>query len=121
MKNLFLKDAGDRLWLVTAEADRRIDLKSLPERIGAKRLSFGRPDLLMQVLGVIPGAVTPFALINDLDRRVTFVLDAALASVPVLNVHPLENTATTAISAEGLRLFLRATGHALNLVDLRGG
>jgi Ala-tRNA(Pro) deacylase len=65
--------------------------------------------------------VTPFALINDVDRRVTFFLDSEMASAPLLNFHPLENTATTAISAEGLRTFLRATGHAPNLVDLRGG
>jgi Ala-tRNA(Pro) deacylase len=120
-KNLFFKDAGDRLWLLTAEAHRRIDLKTLHGRIGAKRLSFGKPDLLMEVLGVTPGSVTPFALINDAQRRVNFVLDAAMADAPQLNFHPLENTATTCISAEGLRAFLRSTGHAPTLVDLSGG
>lgn len=119
-KNLFFKDAGDRLWLVTAEADRRIDLKTLHHRIGAKRLSFGKPELLMEVLGVVPGSVTPFALINDGAHRVTFFLDAQMAQAPLLNFHPLENTATTAISSDGLRAFLRSTGHALNLVDLAG-
>jgi Ala-tRNA(Pro) deacylase len=120
-KNLFFKDAGERLWLVTAEADRRIDLKTLHHRIGAKRLSFGKPELLMDVLGVVPGSVTPFALLNDAARRVTFFLDSEMAAAPLLNFHPLENTATTAISADGLRAFLRATGHALNLVELREG
>ena len=118
-KNLFFKDAGDRLWLVTAEADRRIDLKTLHHRIGAKRLSFGKPDLLMEVLGVVPGSVTPFALLNDTARRVTFFLDADLADAAQLNFHPLENTATTTVSADGLRSFLRSTGHDLNVVDLR--
>jgi Ala-tRNA(Pro) deacylase len=120
-KNLFFKDAADRLWLLTAEANRRVDLKTLHARIGAKRLSFGKPDLLMEVLGVTPGSVTPFALINDAARRVSFVLDAAMADAPQLNFHPLVNTATTCISAEGLRAFLRSTGHALATVDLSGG
>lgn len=120
-KNLFFKDAGDRLWLLTAEAHRRVDLKTLHTRIGAKRLSFGKPDLLMEVLGVTPGSVTPFALINDVQRRVTFVLDAVMADAPQLNFHPLENTATTCVSAEGLRAFLRSTGHPLTTVDLSAG
>ncbi len=116
-KNLFFKDAGDRLWLVTAEADRRIDLKTLHTRIGAKRLSFGKPDLLMAVLGVPPGSVTPFALINDVDRRVSFVLDAAMLSAEFVNFHPLVNTATTRVSPAGLRAFLRSTGHDLSTVE----
>lgn len=120
-KNLFFKDAGDRLWLLTAEAHRRIELKTLHTKIGAKRLSFGKPDLLMEVLGVTPGSVTPFALINDTARRVTFVLDAEMAGASQLNFHPLVNTATTCVSAEGLKAFLRSTGHALTTVDLTGG
>jgi Ala-tRNA(Pro) deacylase len=120
-KNLFLKDAGDRLWLLTAEADRRVDLKALPDRIGAKRLSFGKPELLMETLGVIVGAVTPFALINDLSHRVTFVLDRAMAGATLLNFHPLENTATTAVTPDGLKRFLAATGHGWQTVDLGAG
>lgn len=120
-KNLFFKDAGERLWLLTAEASRRIDLKTLHTRIGAKRLSFGKPDLLMAALGVTPGSVTPFALINDTARRVSFVLDAEMADAPQLNFHPLVNTATTSISAQGLRAFLRRTGHGFATVDLSSG
>ena len=74
----------------------------------------------MEVLGVVPGSVTPFALLNDTSRRVTFFLDSTMAQAPILNFHPLENTATTAISSEGLRAFLRSTGHDLNVVDLSG-
>ncbi len=120
-KNLFFKDAGDRLWLVTAQADRRIDLKTLHTRIGAKRLSFGRPELLMDVLGVPPGSVTPFALINDAARRVSFVLDAAVLTAEFVNLHPLVNTATTRVTPDGLRAFLRSTGHALATVDFAEG
>ena len=117
-KNLFFKDAGDRLWLVTAEADRRLDLKTLHTRIGAKRLSFGKPELLLEVLGVPAGAVTPFALINDTAHRVSFVLDAAMRGAERVNFHPLENTATTGVTPDGLEAFLRSTGHAPQVVEL---
>jgi len=120
-KNLFFKDASDRLWLVTAEADRRIDLKTLHLRIGSKRLSLGKPELLMDVLGVTPGSVTPFALINDHAHGVSFVLDAAMLSAEFLYFHPLVNTASTRLSPDGLRVFLRSTGHALATVDLGAG
>lgn len=112
-KNLFLKDKKDRIFLVVALHDAEIDLKSIHQRIGAQgRVSFGKPDLLMEVLGVQPGSVTPLALINDRDaQRVTPVFDAAMMEVEPLNFHPLENTATTTISRQGLLAFARACGH----------
>ncbi|MBM3526152.1 MAG: prolyl-tRNA synthetase associated domain-containing protein [Alphaproteobacteria bacterium] len=120
-KNLFFKDAGDRLWLLTAEADRRIDLKTLHARIGAKRLSFGKPELLMRALGVTPGSVTPFALINDREHQVSFVLDTAMLRAEFVNFHPLENTATTRVTPAGFKAFLKSTGHALQTVELGDG
>ncbi|MBI3452584.1 MAG: prolyl-tRNA synthetase associated domain-containing protein [Rhodospirillales bacterium] len=117
-KNLFLKDAKDALWLVVAEADRPIDLKALPAAIGSKRLSFGSAALLTEVLGIPPGSVTPFALINDTARRVNVVLDAEMMAKTPLNFHPLENTATTSISPDGLRRFLASTGHVAREVKL---
>jgi Ala-tRNA(Pro) deacylase len=111
-KNLFLKDKKDVLWLVVAEEDRPVDLKELRSKIGAATLSFARADLLRRVLGVEPGSVTPFAVINDGDRRVRVVLDAGLLQAELLNFHPLANTATTAITPDGLLRFLDATGHA---------
>jgi Ala-tRNA(Pro) deacylase len=111
-KNLFLVDKKGALFLVTADEEAAIDLKHLHHVIGASgRLSFGRPDLLMAVLGVPPGAVTPFAAMNDADGRVTVVLDAALAVAPSINAHPLTNTATTTIATADLLAFLRATRH----------
>jgi Ala-tRNA(Pro) deacylase len=111
-KNLFLVDKKGALFLVTAEEEAEIDLKHLHNLIGASgRLSFGKPELLMAVLGVPPGAVTPFAAINDADRRVTIVLDTALAAAATINAHPLVNTATTTIAVPDLLAFLRATGH----------
>lgn len=117
-KNLFLKDAKARLWLVVAPAERRIDLKRLPERIGAARLSFGSADLLREVLGIEPGSVTPFALINDSERRVSVVLDAWMMEQDLLNYHPLRNTMTTTICAGDLRTFLASTGHRPEVVTL---
>lgn len=116
-KNLFLKDAKARLWLVVAPAERVIDLKSLPKRIGAARLSFGQPPLLLEVLGVTPGSVTPFALINDAARRVTPVLDGWMMEQPLVNYHPLVNTATTTVAPDGLTAFIRSCGHDPMIVD----
>ena len=116
-KNLFLKDAKDRLWLVSALQDTRIDLKVLPAVIGSAKLSFGKPELMAETLGVTPGSVTAFALMNDTERRVTFVLDKALLAKEPLNFHPMINTATTAVSAEGFLRFLGALGIEPILVD----
>jgi Ala-tRNA(Pro) deacylase len=120
-KNLFLVDRKDRLFLVVAEEDAAIDLKSLHRRIGASgRLSFGKPELLRAALGVEPGSVTPFAAINDRGRRVTVVLDRALLEHVTLNFHPLANTATTSLAAPDLLRFLVATGHGPQVVALSG-
>lgn len=117
-KNLFLKDAKGRLWLVVAPAERRVDLKRLPERIGSARLSFGSAELLGEVLGIAPGSVTPFALVHDTAHRVTAVLDAWMMAQPEVNYHPLRNDRTTTLSPAGLRAFLRHTGHVPEVVAL---
>ena len=110
-KNLLLKDKKGRLFLVVALGHAHIDLKTLPKALGADRLSFGRPELLMEVLGIPAGSVTPFALINDKARRVTVILDADMMRYERLNYHPLENTATTNIAREDLLRFIRSCGH----------
>jgi len=117
-KNLFLKDAKGRLFLVVAESTSRIDLKALPKVLQCARLSFGKPDLLMEVLGVTPGSVTAFSLISDPDQRVSVVLDAALMEHPTINCHPLENTATTNIGRDDLLAFMRACGHEPMILQL---
>ena len=120
-KNLFLKDKDGRLFLVVAVEEARVDLKGLPARIGARgRVSFGSADLLEEVWGVRPGAVTPFGAINDTDLRVTIILDPQLLAHGAVNFHPLVNTMTTTIQAEDLLRFLRTTGHAPLILDPRG-
>ena len=111
-KNLFLKDKKDTLYLVVALEDSIIELKSLHRRLGASgRFSFGSAELLRATLGVDPGAVTPFAALNDTERRVAVVLDAAMMAHATLNYHPLRNTMTTSIGRNDLIKFLDATGH----------
>ncbi|WP_073054143.1 prolyl-tRNA synthetase associated domain-containing protein [Kaistia soli] len=117
-KNLFLKDKKGRLFLVVAVEDSVVDLKRLHEAIGGSgRLSFGSADLLLDVLGVTPGSVTPFALLNDAPPRVTLVLDRRFLEGEAANFHPLVNTASTCIAAGDLLAFVRATGHEPLVID----
>jgi Ala-tRNA(Pro) deacylase len=120
-KNLFLKDKNGALFLVVALGRAQIDLKTLHKKLGCDRLSFGKPELLMEVLGVPAGSVTPFALINDKARRVTVILDADMMRHERLNYHPLENTATTNIAREDLMAFIRACGHEPRIMALVSG
>jgi Ala-tRNA(Pro) deacylase len=115
-KNLFCKDEKGVLWLIVALEDAVINLKAAPAKIGSKRLTFGKPELLMEVLGVEPGSVTPFGLINDTTNRVTVILDEAMMKQAPLNYHPLKNDATTAISPDDLLKFIRSCGHEPKIV-----
>lgn len=117
-KNLYLRDKKKRNWLLVTLEDRDVDLKAVSTVIGAGRLSFGSADRLMEFLGVTPGSVTPFALINDPEQRVNVVLDDAMLRFDPLNYHPLVNTATTAIAPGDLLAFIRAGGHEPRIVAL---
>ena len=119
-KSLFLRDRKGGLWLVVVLEHRRLDLKALSERLGAPRFSFGSPALLQEVLGVTPGSVTPFALVNDAERRVRVVLDAEMLGLDPLNYHPLVNTATTSIAPGDLRRFIADCGHDPVVLDMSG-
>ena len=119
-KNLFLKDAGARFWLVTVPADLRVDLKALPAVIGSKRLSFGNAVDMERLLGVTPGSVTPLAAINDTDGAVTVVLDRAVAGAPCFHVHPLRNSASLALAGADLVRALGAWGHVPAVVAVPG-
>lgn len=110
-KNLFCKDEKGVLWLIVALEDAVINLKAAPQKIGSKRLTFGKPDLLMEILGVEPGSVTPFGLINDSAARTNVILDEAMMRQAPLNYHPLRNDATTAIAPDDLIKFILSCGH----------
>ncbi len=120
-KNLFLKDEGGDLFLVVARSATKVDLKALARTLGAGRFSFGKPELLMEALGVPPGSVTAFAVINDGSGRVRMVIDAELMRHDSINCHPLENTATTNIARDDLLRFIRSCGHEPRIAVLGGG
>jgi Ala-tRNA(Pro) deacylase len=117
-KNLFLKDKKGKLLLVVTPDNRLIDLKSLRKKISSHSLSFGKPKLLKEVLGVEPGSVSPFALINDTKRQVQVVLDHEMMEMGLLNYHPLTNNITTAITPSDLLIFIHDTGHNAVVVKL---
>lgn len=117
IKNLFLRNKKEEMWLVVAIEDRAIDLKRLGDVLGAGRLSFGSPDRLRRTLGVEPGSVTPLSVINDEAHQVRLVLDSGLKEGGPINAHPLTNTMTTALSLADLERFLAATGHTPHWLD----
>jgi len=119
-KNLFLKDKSGALFLVCALGETKIQINQLHKHLSCKRLSFGKPDLMAEVLGVAPGSVTLFAIMNDKAGRVTLVLDKALIAHETVNFHPMENTATTAFKACDVQVFAQATGHTTIIVDFAG-
>ncbi|MBI1214942.1 MAG: prolyl-tRNA synthetase associated domain-containing protein [Alphaproteobacteria bacterium] len=120
-KNLFLKDKKGQVWLVTALWDTDIDLKWLPKRIDAGRLSFGNAELMQRLLGVTPGAVTALGLVNDTDRQVRFVLDSRMLQCSIVNCHPLTNDMTTGLSPQDLLKFIKNMGYEPIIVDFAGG
>ena len=118
VKNLYLRDKRKKNFLVVAQEDSAIDLKTLPDMIGSDRLSFGSADRLFEFLGVRPGAVSPFTLINDSDHRVRLALDSGLMEAKMLYFHPLVNDLTLGVTPDGLRRFLAITGHDPVMVTL---
>ncbi|MDQ6434133.1 prolyl-tRNA synthetase associated domain-containing protein [Mesorhizobium sp. LHD-90] len=121
-KNLFLKDKKDNFFLVTVDEEATVDLKQIHHLIGAAgRVSFGKPEALMELLGVAPGAVTVFGLINDTQHKVRLVLDESLMRNTTVNGHPLTNEATTSIASADLLRFVRATGHEPAILKVTEG
>lgn len=119
-KNLFLKDHRGRFWLATLPAAARADLKHLAATMASGRLSFSKPDDLVRLLGVTPGAVTPLAAINDAEGQVTVAIDASLIAGDIA-VHPLRNTATMVLAGDALLELLRGWGHAPIVAALVSG
>lgn len=119
-KNLFLKDKAGQLFLICALGGTLIRLNALHKVIGSKRLSFGSEALLFETLGVKPGSVSLFTLLNDKDQRVQLIIDAALMAHDIVNFHPLLNDATTAISSADMVRFAKASGHEPRVIDFSG-
>jgi len=117
-KNLFVRDKKGVMWLVVALEDSRVDLKELAGTLGLKRISFGSADRLMKYLGVIPGAVTPFGVINDHGGVVSVALDRRMQDHDIWNFHPVDNAKTTTLRGEDMVRFLEAVDHAPTWVDL---
>jgi Ala-tRNA(Pro) deacylase len=117
-KNLFIKDRKGGIWLVVMPADKRADLGQLEKVLDAPRFSFARPDLLRQVLALMPGSVTPFGLMNDVQRRATVVLDKEVLDSEWVNFHPLHNAASTTLRSSDLLRFIRALGYEPKIVLL---
>ncbi len=120
-KNLFLRNKKGRMWLVTVSEDQTIDLKQLGSQLGAGRVSFASPERLMLYLGVIPGAVTPLAVINDTQQQVTAVIDHTLSVADPVHFHPCDNTMTTTLSWDGLMIYMRACDHDPIVMDFNQG
>jgi Ala-tRNA(Pro) deacylase len=118
-KNLFVKDKRDQYFLLTVDEDAVVDLKTIHHVIGAAgKVSFGRPEALLDLLGVTPGAVTVFGALNDAGGKVSVFLDADLMKNDTINGHPLVNDATISICRDDLVKFLRATGHEPRILKL---
>lgn len=118
-KNLFLKDKKDNYFLLTVEEHATIDLKTVHTIIGAaSKVSFGKPEKLMEYLGVVPGAVTAFGVINDQGKDVTLIFDEELMAFDIINLHPLSNDQTTSVSSKDMLRFVEATGHQVNVLKV---
>jgi Ala-tRNA(Pro) deacylase len=118
-KNLLLQDRKDgRLYLLTVPFGKRVDLAGAAAALGTRKLRFASAEVMLQVLGVTPGAVSMLALVNDRGRRVTLVLDRALWQAEAVQCHPLVNTATLVIDHGELARFLSATGHEPQVIDV---
>ncbi len=117
-RNLFLRDKKERMFLVTLRHETPIDLKKLSDFLGVSRLSFGSPERLWTYLGVTPGSVTPFAILNDAEKKVKLVLEQGMMQTDIINVHPLINTMTVGISAQGMMQVFENFGVEPLVVDL---
>ena len=116
IKNLFLRNKKGQMWLVSCHEDRNVDLKMLAKALGAGRFSFASEARMMQYLGIKPGSVSPFALVNDITSAVRFVIDSVLTQTEVIYLHPLVNTRTTTIATSDLLAYCARIGHKAEII-----
>ncbi|MEM9470268.1 MAG: prolyl-tRNA synthetase associated domain-containing protein [Pseudomonadota bacterium] len=117
-RNLYFRDKKKNNYLLVLQNATDVDIKKLPEILGAGRLSFGSADRLWEFLGVRPGSVCPFAIVNDIDQAVKIFLDQSMMETDMVNYHPLLNTMTVSLSPADLIKFIESTGHEVHIVDL---
>lgn len=118
-KNLFLRDAkGERHFLVVVPKNKKVDIKALGAAQGLGRLSFGSPDRLMRFLGLEPGAVSPFGILNDPQGQVTVLVDQTILSEEAVGFHPNVNTATLALSVADFRRFLDSRPNTVQFITI---
>lgn len=118
-KNLFLKDAKGQFYLLSVEENTIVDLKKIMNFIGSKKLSFAKAEYLESILGIEPGSVSPFALINDVDKKVLFFLDKNFLNYEKLNFHPLVNTATVNIATSDMIKFIEEKHNPIKYIDFK--
>ncbi|MCB1555749.1 MAG: prolyl-tRNA synthetase associated domain-containing protein [Alphaproteobacteria bacterium] len=116
-RNLFLKDKKDSMFLLTLANETAVDLKQLPALFGAKRLSFGSPERLWRHLGIRPGSVCPFTIMNDATHAVDMILDAAMMRADLVNFHPLDNSMTVGMTPADLLRFIESRGRSARVLD----
>lgn len=117
-RNLFLRDKKKNNFLVVLRNETEVDIKKLQPLIGADKLSFGSPDRLWEYLGVRPGSVCPYAIVNDVGQNVQIFLDKSMLESSLVNYHPLINTMTIGTKPEDLLRFIESTGHTPHVIDL---
>ena len=117
-KTLFLKDKKSNLWLVVVSESTRIDLNKLARALNAGRLSFCSKELMLEILDVEPGSVTPFAIISENSRNVNLVLDKEMLQTEQLNYHPLHNSATTTINSHDLIKFISHFKNPFKILEI---
>lgn len=117
-RNLFLRDKKKNNFLVVLRSDTMVDIKKLQSLIGADKLSFGSADRLWEYLGVRPGSVCPYSIVNDTGHQVKIVLDKTMMQGSIVNYHPLLNTMTIGTTPDNLVKFIESTGHTPHIIDL---
>jgi len=117
-RNLFLRDKKKRNFLLVLPDETEVDLNKLPDIIGSARLSFGSAERLWECLGVRPGSVCPFSIINDTDHQVQIFLDDGMMKSNLVAYHPLLNTMTVTLKPEDLIKYIESTGHEAHIIEL---
>ncbi|MGD1997792.1 MAG: prolyl-tRNA synthetase associated domain-containing protein [Candidatus Dependentiae bacterium] len=118
-KNLFLRDKKKQhYFLISVLQHKRVDIKTLSKQLGHGNLSFGKPDAMEELLGVVPGSVTPYGLIHDADKRVRFLLDKDFLAHDILNFHPLRNDMTVSVARDDFLKFCEKVGNSFDCIAI---